>query len=218
MVQPRYVLPRMTAVELKRLEELDNEEQQPLLKELAAAGLHVQSIDKLRRKDVNLRPVLPILLRHLRRDYSRDIRQRIAAAIGMSRDLKGSGGQALIAALCDEKENQIRGHLDHAIAAAAVPADLQAINELLLKDRFSHWGRTQLPLAVGRLAGKQAIPMLIELLNDHPAVAHSAAKALIKLKAEEARSKIEAWAAGCGPDWCEEAGKILNKLNTSKWT
>ncbi len=195
----------------------DFREQRPLLQELAAAGLRVPSIDHLRSKESNLRPVLPILLRHLQRDYSRDIRNHIGTAIGMSRDLKGVGGQGLIACLRDEKENQIQGHLGHALAVAAVAADLQAITELLLKNRFSHWGRSDLPLAVGRLGGKQAIPFLIELLNDHPAVSHSAAKALIKLKAEEARPKIEAWAASCGPDWRQEAGKVLKKLRTSKW-
>lgn len=214
---PPGTLPQRTPAERRQIEALDLQAQGPILSELAAAGVHVRSIDDLRRKEVNLRPVVPVLLKHLRIDYSPNLHERLGMAIGMSNDLKGMGAQSFLASLRCETHNQVRAHLGRAISASAVPRDLEDIKGLLKENRSVFWGRRALPLAVGRLGGRREVPFLLELLDDHPAVAHAAAQAMMKLKAVEARPAIEAWATNCGVEWQEEAKKVLKRLRTIKW-
>jgi len=172
-------------------------------------------------KDVNLRLAFPILLRHLRRRHPPGgLRRLIGMALRMSGDIKQLGGAELIELMKEEKDEQVLGHLGAALATAARREDLDEIKLLLRANRGSHWGRTMLPAAVARLEGEKSIPFLIELLDDHPAVAYSAAKTLTRKKAKVAAPNLVAWATrlNADEDWGYEAKALLKRVSALGWT
>lgn len=135
----------------------------------------------------------------------------------MSKHLKGMGGAEFIAHMRVERNDQVLSHLSAALAKAAVRGDLPDIKALLRENRGKFWGPTELPSALARLERHAGIPLLIELLQDHPAGAHQAAKALLRLKAAGAAPHIRSWAAGCDAVWRDEARAVTRKLKERGW-
>ena len=136
----------------------------PLVEELRAAGLAVQSAwDLVNTSDAYLE-ALPILLAHLPRAYPAAVREGIARALAVP-DTRALGWKVLTRLYIDEPEARVRSGLAAAIAAAA---DDEVIGEVITLVRDPRHGSSRLLLlsALERSADPRARAALMGLGTD----------------------------------------------------
>jgi hypothetical protein len=169
---------RLRAINERRREDIERnaviltELERPLAEELKAAGFDVESAwDLFNRKEPwnkreRIKPyaeALPILLKHLGRDYPPAVREGIARAMAMPQSR--FAWHDLVRFYRDEKPNRAKDGLAVAVAAAA---DASVLDELiaLAKDRKQGGSRLLLLSALARSTEPKARAALMELGTD----------------------------------------------------
>jgi hypothetical protein len=103
-------------------------EEQPLLAELANAGVHVASVWDLVNSRSSYAAAIPVLTRHLRLPYHPKIREGLARALTV-REARGVAGRAILDELKrpDESSHELRWVLANALAEAG---DVEMADEI----------------------------------------------------------------------------------------
>lgn len=169
-----------------------NELERPLAEELQAAGFNVESAwDLFNRKEPwnkreRIKPyveALPILLKHLGRDYPPAIRDGIARAMAMRESR--FAWYDLVRFYRDEAPNRAKGGLAVAVAEAA---DASVLDELiaLVKDHTLGSSRVLLLSALARSTDSKARATLMELGAD-PQLGQETQAILKRLRSKQAR-------------------------------
>ena len=167
---PAYVQERARRQEELRVrEQAWREAEAPLVAELRAAGLDVDSVWDLVNTTAPYPAVLPLLLEHLARPYPDRVREGIARALAVPESSFGAdtlldlyrrepsetdAKQGLAVALA---QAAVEGHIDELIALAGDPA--HGTSRLLLLSALEH---SAAPEAGAALAARAADPELGE--------------------------------------------------------
>lgn len=155
----------------------------PLVRALNDAGLEVESVWDLIGREYDFDSIIPVLLDHLEKPYPRVTREGILRAL----DVKGTGPlitKRLIELFRLEQDPEIKILTGSVLANFGDPAEIDDMVKLL-QDRSHGGGRIYLPRAVARILRRDAIPILMPLLNQ-AGFGAEVIYALGKLKATEA--------------------------------
>jgi HEAT repeat protein len=161
----------------------------PMLKDLAARGVRVDSIVEARGDRALFRAALPVLIDWFRKTDNPDLKVELAGALGTPW-AKPSGAGALIEGFRGAEDASVRWSIGNALADVATDAEFDAIVELVKDKRYGR-SRERLAVALGRMKDPRAVDVLIGLLDDADVVGHAVA-ALGKLRARRARPQVEA--------------------------
>lgn len=105
-------------------------EEEPMIADLAKAGLEVGSVWDLVNSNKSYPAAIPILLDHLRRPYHKDIRNGIIRALTV-KGAKGIVGSIILDELNGETDEENRWVLANALTVVADRANRGAIQALL---------------------------------------------------------------------------------------
>jgi hypothetical protein len=141
-------------------------DQAPLLKDLAAAGVSVQSVWDLVNTSAPYTSALPVLLDHLKRSYPVGIREGIARALGV-RATRPIGWHVLVDEFCktDSSDERVKDGLAVALAGASDDNVLAELIELA-KDKRHGDSRLLLLLGIKRSRSPEAKEAIRELAAD----------------------------------------------------
>jgi hypothetical protein len=192
---------------LELLRQQYRKEQEVLLGDLRKIGFDLESVWDLVNTREAYAKAIPILVAHLDKSYSDRTTEGIVRALAI-RPARGKAGTKLLEMFRKEKDENLRWVIGNTLSVVALPEETDSVLELLRDTRFG-MSRGMLAHAAARLQGADAIPLLISLLEDKD-VATDAMIALGKLKATEARPKVEAFLSH--PDsWVRQKAKSAMK-------
>ena len=182
---------RMQEVEEKRLAtvEANRKELKPLLTELATAGFVVSHPQEL-VTEFPKKEVIPILLKWLVRLARPDTKESVVRALSVP-----WAKPTAVIPLIDEFRNtpnneaSLKWAIGNALEVLASDAVFDDIVDLVSDKRHGK-SREMLAAALGKMKNPKVIDILIGLLDDEEVVGHALAS-LKKLKAKQARTRIE---------------------------
>ncbi len=160
----------------------------PVLKDLAARGVRVDSIAAARCDRALFRTALPALIDWFRKTSNPDLKVELAGALATPW-AKPSGAKALIEGFRGVEDESVRWSIGNALSDVATDAEFDAIVELVEDSRYGR-SRERLAGALGSMKDPRAVDVLIKLLGDADVVGH-AVIALGKLRARRARQQLE---------------------------
>lgn len=170
---------------------LDRQAAEPVLRDLAASGFKVQSLDQLRQAGIEFQAAIPILVRWLPKISNEQVKESLVRTLSVPW-AKPEAVQPLIAEFQRTDVPQ-SDELRWAIAnGLAVTADDAVLDQLvaLVTDRKYGRAREMLALALGNCRDPRAVEVLIALLAEEQLAGH-AVMALGKLRSGIARSRIQ---------------------------
>jgi HEAT repeat protein len=162
----------------------------PLLKDLTALGVRVDSIVEVRRDRTTFRTVLPVLIDWFRKTDNVDLKWEIAGVLATPWAKPSAAAGALIEGFRGVEEESLRWSIGSALSDVATDAELGALVELVEDRRYGR-SREMLAVALGKIKDPRAVDVLIGLLDDAEVVGH-AVIGLGKLRASRARPRVEA--------------------------
>lgn len=195
-----------------------NEESAPVLADLAAAGVKVGHLRDLRRPTAPLHEAIPVLVRWLPLLEYMPVKRDVIRTLGEAK----AGHEAAKALLSEYRRVDPSNDADvttgvrTAIASAlATGATDRVADELieLATDRRHGRHRVFAVLALGNMKKQRerAVSTLLGLLDDED-VADGAIKALVKLRATEARERVAAMREHASPAVRQEVRAALKRL------
>jgi HEAT repeat protein len=163
---------------------------QPLLIDLAAAGINVTSLEEIRRGGNRYSAALPVLLRWLPRIDNYFVKESIVRCLTGPWAAGDQTATSLIkefdhAPISEFNFRWAVGNAVEVIADASVVGDLLRISA----DRAQGRARQMFVQALAKVGSDQVVDLLISLLSDDEVVQH-ALYALGKLRAEKAIASI----------------------------
>jgi hypothetical protein len=189
-------------------------ESQPLLRDLAAAGVRVETVGDFVSRKEPYPSALPVLVAHLAKPYTKPIRECIVRALTVP-EARGLAGQPLLKAFYQEEDANQKWVIGNALRVVADEAEYDEVVDIL-NDKSYGQARSGLAHAVARLRDADAIPLLLPLLDDEDQlVATEAIIALGELRAEEAREGIERYTKHHDSWVRDKARRALKKLDTA---
>lgn len=137
----------------------------PLVSELYAAGVHVDSVWDLVNMSGSYSTAIPILLDHIGRPYPPAVREGIARALAVPETRTYNGWELLTRLFREEKVPRVKDGLAAAISGAA---DDDVLGDVIALAHETHLGPSRLLLlsALERSADPRARRALIELAED----------------------------------------------------
>jgi hypothetical protein len=195
-------------------------EDQLVVKALRAAGVFVNSSQDLMRTRERYPKAIPVLLEMLPKVRTHTIKEIIARSLGV-REAKGHAEPFLIfefeSSFSDigREANSLRWAIGNTFDILGGGKGVSEALLRLLKDSRSGEARGPLILAVAKSKNRDAIPTLLEMLEDDNFTGFAAAGLGI-LHAEEAIPRLKALADGCSNAWVRrEAKTALKKLGVT---
>lgn len=186
---------------------------EPILAELAQAGVQAQSLSDLINTSIDYQSAVPLLIEWLPRTGHRAVKEMLARALTV-KWARPEAAQPLIAEFLLASETKEPG-LKWAIGnALSVVADASVFDEIveLVRDKGHGRARQMLAVALGNMKEPRAVGVLIELLDDEQVAGH-ALMGLRKMAPPEARSAIERFVDHPRTWVRNEAKKALTKLD-----
>ncbi|MFP9099859.1 HEAT repeat domain-containing protein [Flavobacterium sp. RHBU_24] len=195
----------------KKLEIERAKEHQTLTYELSNIGIKITSIWDLVNTKVKYPTAIPILLKHLRLNYSDQVKEGIVRAL-IVKEAKGIATSALIAEYekTPKEKDNLRWVIGYAIANTMTSQDVNWILNTVA-DKSNMWSRSQLVVALGTVKTQQSEEMLISLLADEQ-VLPQAICALGMLRSQKAKEKIIELNKSMNSLVRLEASKALKKI------
>ncbi len=189
---PDYIA-RMKSQEERRLQAVEESQRNanPILLDLASAGLYVESVADLFNRKMNYEKAIPILISWLPRVVDPHVKQDVIRALTVVW-AKPFAAPLLIKEFqkaVDPSGTGIRWVIANALAVVADDSVFDDV-VLLVRDGRNGKAREMLALALANMKNPQAVRVLTGLLEDEQVVGH-AVMALGKLKAKDARSFVE---------------------------
>jgi HEAT repeat protein len=167
-------------------EEADSAEA-PLLEELGAAGVKIESMWDLVNYSFDYRQAVPILIEWLPKMQNIRVREAIVRALTVKFASPAAIKPLLVEFECGSEFIRWEvGNALHEVADKSVSGELMR----LAAERKYGTGRRMIVIALGRLKERRAVPLLVDLLKD-PDVQGHALNALKLLNPVEARPAIE---------------------------
>jgi len=199
-------------------------EQKQLVKELRTVGVKVSSAWDLLEKSKRNSVAIPILQKHLKKNYSKHTKEGIIRSLGIKEVSNSGSVESLLECFESEENEELRWTIGTSLSI--VVSEKEHVEKIveLLKEKKYEGARSQLPHCYAKHYKSKAIPLLIELLDDRTVVAETLV-ALGKLKAIEAKDKIEvltkdkdSWIRGKAKAALKKIEKSQVKYDTSKKT
>jgi len=184
----------------------------PMLKELAAAGYEVSSLNMLAQSR-SCEGAIPILVKWLPKLPDRRVKTSIVGVLSVPW-AKGKAEAALLAefrATADSENLGLKWAIGSALEVLASDEIFEDIVELV-EDKRHGRAREMLAMALGKMKNPRAVPVLISLLDDDEVAGH-ALIGLRKLNAIEARPYIVRFLKHPKSWIRQEAKKALNKID-----
>jgi hypothetical protein len=185
-----------------------------VLEGLKQKGFDVQSVGELRVRGRlgggEYRDAIPVLLQWLPKVTDKRVKEDILRTLSVA-----WAGQVVASVFLSEfqlcEDEYLRWVIGNGLGATA---DESMLPDLIRLARDGRYGpsRTMIVLALGRFAGRPVVAALTDLLDDRDVVMF-AIMALGKLKAAEARSRIESFLEDPIPDIRKEAKKTLAAID-----
>jgi HEAT repeats len=203
------------AKHFEALEESYARAERPLVEALNDVAVPVKSVWDLVNTPKTHPQAISILVAHLAHPYPFRIREGIARALTV-RNVGDAAFAALVSEfrkLPDSTEAAQHGFKWALGNAISVAADRDRFEEVvgLIRDKRHGTTRDMMTLRLPALDRERAVDVLVELLADDE-VAVYALKALAKLKARKARSRVENLLNNADPKIRSEALKTLAKV------
>lgn len=177
----------------KHAEEM-RQAQEPLLRDLAEAGVRVETISTLVNTREGYSKAIPVLMKHLERtsDYPEVILNSIARALTV-REARGVANRLMIslfrADTHEPKPNGFRWCLGNALSVVAEFGDVNDLIDLIQDTRHGV-GRDVLPEALVRFVGKRPdIIDVLDTLQDDPDIGDRVRQFLKRKAVQRAREK-----------------------------
>jgi hypothetical protein len=186
----------------------------PILRDLASAGFHVDTIAELYNQRLHYKKAIPILLSWLPRIADPAVKESVIRALSV-RWARPAAALPLVREFRQAPDSSIDS-MRWAIAnALSVVADDAVFDEIvrLVRDRRYGKDREMLAVALGNMKNPQAVSVLLELLDDEQVVGH-AVMAIGKLKARDARSAVEKLALHPKKWIRKEVEKTLRRIDS----
>src|SRR5262245_10791435 len=191
----------------------------PLLRDLAAIGFHLDAVGDLRRSRTEYRSAVSTLLHWLPRILDLNVKEDIVrtlsvpwakpdAAWGLIEEFEAADGPA---------HEGLRSAIANGLAVVADDTVFEELVRLVQDTRYGR-AREMLALALGNMENPRAATVLLELLDherDEQVVGH-AVMALGKLKAPDARGRLEELTRHPNLWVCEEARKALARIEFTR--
>lgn len=187
--------------------------------EVRATGLDTDYYRGIEDSQLN-KSVIQIILKHLDKDYSRDALQILIDKLQSSK-ARGMAGAKLIK-LYKKADNSLRFYIAQTLEKVATKNELNDILSIFNNPKISDEGKDYLPLIIAKIMGKQAIPILIQVVEEKTGLEQSnlllimCIEALGKLHAVEAKELIEPYTKHQDTWYQNQAKKALRKINTTK--
>lgn len=185
-------------------------EEEPLLNALRLVGTSVDSVWDLVNTAEPYPAAIPILIEHLGRPYSRPVREGIIRAL-CAPAATPLLGRRLIEEFRREQDPELRWVIGNAIAFTA-DADQADDVVQLFEDTAYGVSRNRLALAVARLLGKNAIPILLRQIDDKNVTGEVIA-ALGELRAPDVRPIVAKYLKDPDSYLREQARKAMRRLD-----
>ena len=209
--------------ELDRLHETRYQETIPLLKELNAAGVKVEHIwDFMKLENGTYENAIPILMRHLKKEYSRlNINSIMRALAGADPDPSVTRELLQIYKSRKYKDDEVDHLICSAVASTCTIENLEEIKEILADDSYGG-SRADLMMALVKLEPlkgiKKAITMIIKLLEEDRTssesyISYVAMDILSKVNAYEARDLINTFTTDKRSDIRAMAKRVVKKFD-----
>jgi len=197
----------------KRLSSLRAKEHQKLTDELSEVGIEIGSVWDLVNTRARYPKAIPILLRHLKLDYSDKAKEGIIRSLTVI-EAKGKATDVLIVEYKKtpfEKEN-FRWVIGNAICKTITDDSMEKVIEIV-KDKKNGMSREMFILALGKTKKyrEKAISTLMGLTHDGDVMPY-AIEALTKLKAIEAKKRILELTDNPDKDIRKKVKKFLDKI------
>ena len=184
-----------------------------LLKDLAAAGFVVSSLHELRHRRVIYRAAIPVLLAWLPKVTYAPLKDEIIRTLSVPW-AKPEAVHPLLREfrnIDDPMDTELRWVVGNALEVLADDSVFSEVEELVRNKQYGT-ARQMLVLGLAKMKNPRAIKVLIGLLEDEEVVGH-AVIALGKLRASEARSRIESLLNHPKAWIRKEAKKALAKID-----
>jgi HEAT repeat protein len=186
-------------------------EQEPVLRELRARGVSVQSLSALAKlPDAQYQQALPVLLVWVRAGGSPSLRASIARVLATPR-AGPTAAPTLISALRVEPDPVVQWSLATAIATLADVSLLDEI-EVLVQEAALGKARELLVVALGTVKSPRAVKLLLALIDD-PAVGGHALLALRRAGAKVPSARVEQFTQDSRGWVRNEARRLIGRTN-----
>ncbi len=206
--------------ELKNIRYRREKARKPIIKDIEALGIQFNSEWDFKIKSKTDAKVIPIILKHLDKDYEKFIKEGLYRCL-RSPYAQDIAGRTLIEKFKTEDE-ELKWVIGHALEKAASENDIEDLITLLNDDNFNDEVKSGLTLALAMIMGKQAIPHLIKIViekkdsKETNSLVISSIEALGKLKAFEAKELVEFYTNHSDSWYRSQAKKALKKINSTK--
>lgn len=171
---------------LSKMKRLGQEETE-LVKDLNVVGIQVDSVWDLVNSTNTYEAAIPVLLKHLDKKYSAEIREGLVRALTIP-EARGVVDTKLLEMFKSEEDKSFRWIIGNALATVASKKNEGQILGLLSESSYGE-ERNMLVYALARLQKTRAIPLLISYVEDKNLVAQSAI-ALGNLDATQAKEAL----------------------------
>lgn len=185
-----------------------------LLTELNSIGLNIYSVWDLVNTNVSYPEAIPILIKHLQKDYHERTKEGIVRALTV-KDAKGKANCALISEynMTPVEFESYRWAIGNAINMLITKEDIDSILKIVM-NKDNGISRQMFVMALGKIKSEKTENVLISLLDDNEVIAH-ALDALGKLKSKNAKEKITYLKNHPRVLVRKEAEKVLKKIENS---
>jgi hypothetical protein len=196
----------------------ERKETEQLIREINDAGIRINHIgDFIALENGTYENAIPILMKHLRKEYSREnVNSIVRALIGADPNPKVAHELLEMFKIRKYSDEEINYLICSAVASTCTINNLEEIKEVLADYSYG-FGRSDLIKALAKLEHlrgnpPKAIPMIVDLLDDKT-ISYVAIDTLGRLNAYEARDKISSFLNDERQHIREIARKVLKKFD-----
>lgn len=179
---------RQCEVRFELVKELKKEEMF-LIDELKSVGVYVESVWDLVVKKDSYFDAVPVLIKHLKKDYHEKTKEGIVRALSVKESI-GKANNILIVEYhrTPKEKTALRWAIGNTIYTTITEDDVESILPIVL-DKTNGISRQMFVAALGKVKSEKAEDVLVDLLDDEEVTPH-ALEALGRMKSKKAREKI----------------------------
>ena len=170
---PEYAKRRQADEQTRQTKVAQNmRDAQPVVDNLAAQGLSIQTIADLFNNKLNYKAAIPTLLEWLPRVSNPEVKEDIVRALSVIW-AKPSAIEPLLVEFERADDSGLRWAVANGLAVVADDSAFSRISDWLRDPRYGN-AREMLAVALGNMRDPRAFDLLIELLKDEEIVGHAA--------------------------------------------
>lgn len=148
------------------------EAEAPVLADLRAAGLSIDSVSDLINEDIDYRDQLSLIVDWIPRCDNLRVREMLVRALAIPAARKTAASQTLLREFKEVPRPNYRWAVGLALTGAARPQDADEVVALFKDDRYGY-ARQELARVIARLRPPTALEVLVEALDDEDVAGHA---------------------------------------------